>query len=440
MNCPNCSKDIVADRLFCHWCEAFVPNIRAGTKAGLFRRWFACVIDPLIGIALYLTILVFFGGITSSVGGDATVGAIVLATIGYIVFSFWFLSRGMTPGKWLLGERVVEKLTGNYPGFWRMLLRETIGKFVSGIFLGLGYFWAIWDKDNQAWHDKIAGTVVVRRSGSSNAQGHYNPAGSAVSPSPSQVQPQAQGYYDPARASVMGTVDSGSAHEGEVASHTLPDSRPEYRGDSRQSQSSFGRGVVVGVAVVALVAGAVVLGYKVGKKDEAAFQPATQETQQVGATGTSTYRETEGTTQTSAGIPAEYKQHPIGELQVPAPTEVVNDIVEAMVRDNEIAGSCVAEQQDKAGIANVMMVDLNNDGRYEFVVEGNPPCAYGARRPMYWVYKKIDDGYQLLVSAGQLDSVSVSDQMTNGYRDIAVVVAGANVDQFSLRFDGYMYK
>jgi uncharacterized RDD family membrane protein YckC len=28
--------------------------------------------------------------------------------------------------------------------------------------LGLGYFWAIWDKDNQAWHDKIAGTVVVK--------------------------------------------------------------------------------------------------------------------------------------------------------------------------------------------------------------------------------------------------------------------------------------
>ena len=73
------------------------------------------------------------------------------------------LSKGMTPGKWLLGEKVVEKLTGNFPGFWRMILRETIGKFVSGIFLGLGYFWAIWDKDNQAWHNKITGTVVVKR-------------------------------------------------------------------------------------------------------------------------------------------------------------------------------------------------------------------------------------------------------------------------------------
>lgn len=44
-----------------------------------------------------------------------------------------------------------------------MILREVIGKFVSGLVLGIGFFWAIWDKDNQTWHDKIAGTVVVRK-------------------------------------------------------------------------------------------------------------------------------------------------------------------------------------------------------------------------------------------------------------------------------------
>jgi hypothetical protein len=44
-----------------------------------------------------------------------------------------------------------------------MLVRELIGKLVSGFFAGLGFFWAIWDRDSQAWHDKLAGTVVVRR-------------------------------------------------------------------------------------------------------------------------------------------------------------------------------------------------------------------------------------------------------------------------------------
>ena len=163
MNCPSCSKEIVADKLFCTWCEAFIPNPQAGKKSGLFRRWFATTIDPLIGIILYFVIAGVLGGAASTLGGGAAVSTIIMVTIGYGIFFLWFLGKGMTPGKWILGEQVVEKLSGKYPGFWRMVLRETIGKFVSGIFLGLGYFWAIWDKDNQAWHDKIAGTVVVRR-------------------------------------------------------------------------------------------------------------------------------------------------------------------------------------------------------------------------------------------------------------------------------------
>lgn len=163
MNCPSCNKEVVADKLFCTWCEAFIPNPQAGEKAGLFRRWFATAVDPILAVILYLILAGILGGVAGAFGENATAGAIVIVTIVYGVFFLWLLSKGMTPGKWLLGERVVEKLSGSYPGFWRMILREIIGKFVSGLVLGLGYFWAIWDKDNQAWHDKIAGTVVVRR-------------------------------------------------------------------------------------------------------------------------------------------------------------------------------------------------------------------------------------------------------------------------------------
>ena len=73
-----------------------------------------------------------------------------------------FLSKGLTPGKYLVGEPVVDHLTGGQPGLGTMLLREIVGKWVSGILFRLGYLWAIRDKDGQAWHDKIAGTVVVR--------------------------------------------------------------------------------------------------------------------------------------------------------------------------------------------------------------------------------------------------------------------------------------
>jgi uncharacterized RDD family membrane protein YckC len=37
-----------------------------------------------------------------------------------------------------------------------------VGYFVSSIIVYLGFLWVIWDKDKQGWHDKIAGTYVVK--------------------------------------------------------------------------------------------------------------------------------------------------------------------------------------------------------------------------------------------------------------------------------------
>jgi uncharacterized RDD family membrane protein YckC len=46
-------------------------------------------------------------------------------------------------------------------GFGRMLVREWIGKWISGIVFGLGYIWILLDKANQGWHDKLVSTFVV---------------------------------------------------------------------------------------------------------------------------------------------------------------------------------------------------------------------------------------------------------------------------------------
>lgn len=169
MNCPSCKKEVVADRFFCTWCEAFMPNPTAGTKAGLFRRWCATFIDPLLGFLLWLIVVMVVGGILGTLeqgifgSGGVTILAIFVVTVIYGYFYFQMLAKGMTPGKWLLGEQVVNKEDGGFPGLSRMFLREIVGKFVSGLFLGVGFFWAIFDKDAQAWHDKIAGTVVVKK-------------------------------------------------------------------------------------------------------------------------------------------------------------------------------------------------------------------------------------------------------------------------------------
>lgn len=71
-----------------------------------------------------------------------------------------FDSYGWSPGKSTTGIRAV-RLDGRRAGIVHGLVRysmRTVGMFA----FGLGYLWAIWDERNQTWHDKFAGTVVVR--------------------------------------------------------------------------------------------------------------------------------------------------------------------------------------------------------------------------------------------------------------------------------------
>ena len=89
----------------------------------------------------------------------AYAGVVMLLVYGYFVVAtgVW----GRTVGKRLLGLRVVDS-SGNTPGIGRALLREGIGKWLSGMVCYLGYLWVAWDPRKQGWHDKVAGTTVRR--------------------------------------------------------------------------------------------------------------------------------------------------------------------------------------------------------------------------------------------------------------------------------------
>ena len=159
MTCPNCANDVATDAFFCARCSRFTPRPSLGSKANLFRRWLALVIDPLIGVLAWVLASALFGAISRDLG---TAMAILFPVV-YLVWFLTLLRNGLTPGKKLLGLQVVQHQSGNTPGFATMFLREIVGRFLSGLFLGLGYFWALFDKNGQAWHDKLAGTVVLDR-------------------------------------------------------------------------------------------------------------------------------------------------------------------------------------------------------------------------------------------------------------------------------------
>jgi uncharacterized RDD family membrane protein YckC len=81
---------------------------------------------------------------------------LVLATYGAVM---WKL-RGSTIGGIVFDLRVV-RLDGREVD-WETAIVRALGCFLSLAVAGLGFFWIAFDEQKQAWHDKIAGTVVVR--------------------------------------------------------------------------------------------------------------------------------------------------------------------------------------------------------------------------------------------------------------------------------------
>ena len=78
-----------------------------------------------------------------------------------LIILFW-LKRQATPGKDAVSAIIVDAKTGATPTTSQLVIRY-LGYYVSAIPLGLGLIWVAFDARKQGWHDKMAGTVVVRR-------------------------------------------------------------------------------------------------------------------------------------------------------------------------------------------------------------------------------------------------------------------------------------
>jgi uncharacterized RDD family membrane protein YckC len=205
MQCPVCNKEIGLEGVFCNWCAAFVPAPRAGEKAGVARRWFAALIDPLLFFAAWLIGAMILAPLVGWVGP-------LLVYVLCVAVYFKLLAGGQTYGKRAAGLRVISRRDGANPGLWRMFVREIPGKFVSAVPLSLGFAWAIWDRDTQAWHDKIASTVVVRL-----AEGRNSGAGHRVGPTQATNRPsggssaeESRSTSDPPRLAAQATLTEES--------------------------------------------------------------------------------------------------------------------------------------------------------------------------------------------------------------------------------------
>jgi uncharacterized RDD family membrane protein YckC len=77
------------------------------------------------------------------------------------VVIFW-IAKQATPGKMVFSAVIVDATSGEAPNGGQMIGRY-LGYFIALFPLGLGILWVGLDKRKQGWHDKLAGTVVVRK-------------------------------------------------------------------------------------------------------------------------------------------------------------------------------------------------------------------------------------------------------------------------------------
>lgn len=142
--------------------SAATPVPEIATYVGFWRRFVAFFIDSLIlGIIGYA----FFGGVSQvntqegvSISVSYTGWKSVIPLIYYFVFWVWLAA---TPGKLVMGIKIVEE-GGKKLSIKGALLR-IIGYILSAVVFFIGFIWIAFDKKKQGWHDKIAGTYVVRK-------------------------------------------------------------------------------------------------------------------------------------------------------------------------------------------------------------------------------------------------------------------------------------
>ncbi|MCH8205891.1 MAG: RDD family protein [Chloroflexi bacterium] len=200
--CPSCGRENPSQARFCGACgspleEAVAPPLPVAPRpstasyAGFWRRAGAFALDgiiltvflnvvlnglsgflyigspPGLGFALVVSpwflypVVVGLSAYFGSFYGATLVVKLLILLYPWLYYSVFTGLRGQTPGKMVLGIKVVRG-DGQLPGLGCAVFRETVGKTVSTIVLFLGFLWIALDRHEEGWHDKIAGTHVIR--------------------------------------------------------------------------------------------------------------------------------------------------------------------------------------------------------------------------------------------------------------------------------------
>lgn len=125
---------------------------QAGAFASFGERLLAVIIDSIIFAVPYIVLIII----------KPLRFLAFIWLIAWVVYYFYLVATtGQSIGKKQMKIKIV-RINGQPMDIGTALLRDLIGKWVSGLILYIGYLFPLWDPQKQALHDKIASTLVVK--------------------------------------------------------------------------------------------------------------------------------------------------------------------------------------------------------------------------------------------------------------------------------------
>lgn len=135
-------------------------------RAPFLLRCGAFLIDYIILISIPvigLLVAKFSSGddgaklLNSEINSTGWLIAILVGVTNFVLFPMF---SGQTVGKMLTGLRVVN-MKGEFPTFSKLLIRHSVGYFLTLLTAGLGFLLSVFNLKGRALHDLLAGTIVI---------------------------------------------------------------------------------------------------------------------------------------------------------------------------------------------------------------------------------------------------------------------------------------
>jgi uncharacterized RDD family membrane protein YckC len=122
------------------------PDVVLLPRAGFWARFVAALVD-LILVSVVIFVL-------------PVIGFALFIPCAVAYFTAMWTWQGATIGGLMMGHKVVR--TDGRPVDFMVAVVRSLMSIVSTFCVFLGCLWCAWDRQKQTWHDKIAGTVVVK--------------------------------------------------------------------------------------------------------------------------------------------------------------------------------------------------------------------------------------------------------------------------------------